>query len=55
MSELMKMATIYAGSLGQFQGLTSFVQRQPDAYTKEELIKELVKLSDEVNAKTKNP
>ena len=51
MMELMKQAMAYAGAVGQFQGKIAFIKQNPEAFTHEELINELIKLSDSINAK----
>lgn len=38
----------YAGALGRFQGLVSFLRSTPDFYSREELVEQLIKLDDEV-------
>jgi hypothetical protein len=51
MTELMKTAMAYASAVGQFQGKIEFIKQNPEAFTREELIAELIQLSDSVNAK----
>lgn len=48
---LLSTAMIYAGGVGQFQGLIEFVKNNPDFYSREELITELIKTSDTITAK----
>lgn len=49
--ELLKTAMEMAGALGRYQGFTEFVRRNPDYYSREELVAELLKLDSEESAK----
>jgi len=51
MSVLLKQAMTYAGAVGQVQGLIAFVKNNPEAYSHEQLLDELFKLSDAINDK----
>ena len=51
MSVLLKQAMTYAGAVGQVQGFIAFVKNNPEAYSHEQLLDELFKLNDAVNAK----
>ena len=51
MTELMKTAMAYASAVGQFQGKIAFIKQNPEAFTREELIAELIQLNDSINAK----
>ena len=51
MNELLKIAMAYASAAGQFQGFIAFIKNNPDAYSHEQLLDELFKLSDEMNDK----
>ena len=46
--ELLKTAMAYASAVGQTQGLIAFVKNNPDAYSHEQLLDELFKLSDAI-------
>jgi len=46
--ELLKTAMAYASAVGQTQGLIEFVKNNPDAYSHEQLLDELFKLSDAI-------
>lgn len=49
--ELLKTAMSLAGAVGRYQGLIAFVKKNPEAYSHEQLLEELFKLDDDVNAK----
>ena len=49
--QFLKQAMVFAGAVGQFQGLIKFVRQNPEAYSHERLLEELFKVDDEVNAK----
>lgn len=53
MSEMsvLKTAMALAGAVGRYQGFTEFVRRNPDYYSREELVAELLKLDSEESAK----
>jgi hypothetical protein len=49
--KVLQQAFAFAGSLGRYQGLIEYVRRNPDYYSREELIAELLKLDSEERAK----
>jgi hypothetical protein len=51
--QFLKHAFELAGAVGQFQGLIKFVRQNPEAYSHEQLLNELFKVDDAVNAKLK--
>ena len=48
---VLKQAFAFAGSLGRYQGFISFVRQNPDYYSREQLVAELLKLDSEEVAK----
>ena len=49
--QVLKQAFAFAGALGRFQGFIEYVRRNPDYYSREELVAELLKLDSEERAK----
>ena len=49
--KVIQQAFAFAGSLGRYQGLIEYVRRNPDYYSREELVAELLKLDSEERAK----
>jgi hypothetical protein len=49
--QVLKQAFALAGALGRFQGFIEYVRRNPDYYSREELVAELLKLDSEERAK----
>ena len=49
--QVLKTALGMAGALGRYQGLIEYVRRNPDYYSREELVAELLKLDSEERAK----
>lgn len=50
MNAVLKTAMAMASGLGRFQGLVSFIRNNPDYYSQERLVAELLKMDDEVQA-----
>ena len=48
---VLKQAFAFAGALGHYQGFIEYVRRNPDYYSREELVAELLKLDSEERAK----
>ena len=49
--QVLKTAMAMAGALGHYQGFIEYVRRNPDYYSREELVAELLKLDSEERAK----
>ena len=49
--KVLQQALAFAGALGRYQGFIEYVRRNPDYYSHEQLLAELLKLDSEERAK----